>query len=235
MIRTRADDSVMDFVDEKPYMIRRSRGFAPLPVMIGSNETYDGNTAEGLKGHVLAIGGELKNTFALAKDSLIYPSAYIGDMADIRSVDALTESVDRMTEMLEIEPSLIVCDKHPKYNTSAVAEELGVVFAVLMALVCVSTFLMIMREGYFLKDRYYRLVVCGIGVAYIFQTFLTIGGGAKFIPLTGVTLPLVSYGGTSVFVTIIMMMIAEGVCMIRTDERFKAMERRRQQSGAKES
>lgn len=110
---------------------------------------------------------------------------------------------------------------------SAVAEELGVVFAVLMALVCVSTFLMIMREGYFLKDRYYRLVVCGIGVAYIFQTFLTIGGGAKFIPLTGVTLPLVSYGGTSVFVTIIMMMIAEGVCMIRTDERYAAMERRK--------
>ncbi len=110
---------------------------------------------------------------------------------------------------------------------SAIAEELGVVFAVLMALVCVSTFLMIMREGYFIKDRYYRLIACGIGVAYIFQTFLTIGGGAKFIPLTGVTLPLVSYGGTSVFVTIIMMMIVEGVCMIRTDERFKAMEKRR--------
>jgi cell division protein FtsW (lipid II flippase) len=110
---------------------------------------------------------------------------------------------------------------------SAIAEELGVVFAVLMALVCVSSFLMIMREGYFLKDRYYRLVVCGIGVAYIFQTFLTIGGGAKFIPLTGVTLPLVSYGGTSVLVTIIMMMIAEGCCMIRTRERYAAMEKRK--------
>jgi cell division protein FtsW (lipid II flippase) len=118
---------------------------------------------------------------------------------------------------------------------SAIAEEMGVVFSVFMALVCVSTFLMIMREGYYIRDRYYRLIVCGIGVAYIFQTFLTIGGGAKFIPLTGVTLPLVSYGGTSVFVTIVMMMIVEGICMIRTDERFKAMERRRQQSGAKES
>ena len=118
---------------------------------------------------------------------------------------------------------------------SAIAEEMGVVFSVLMALVCVSTFLMIMREGYYIRDRYYRLIVCGIGVAYIFQTFLTIGGGAKFIPLTGVTLPLVSYGGTSVFVTIVMMMVVEGICMIRTDERFKAMERRRQQSGAKES
>ena len=102
------------------------------------------------------------------------------------------------------------------------------IYAVLMALVCVSTFFMLMYEGYYIKDKYYRMVVCGIGVAYIFQTFLTIGGGAKFIPLTGVTLPLVSYGGTSVLVTIIMIMIAEGICMIRTDERFEAMERRKQ-------
>lgn len=117
---------------------------------------------------------------------------------------------------------------------SAIAEELGVVFAVLMALICVSSFLMIMYEGYYLKDKYYRLIVCGIGVAYIFQTFLTIGGGCKFIPLTGVTLPLVSYGGTSVLVTIVMMMIVEGVCLIRTDERYEAMERRRERRQRKQ-
>ena len=110
---------------------------------------------------------------------------------------------------------------------SAIAEELGVIFAVLMVLVCICSFLMIMYEGYYLRDKYYRLIVCGIAVAYIFQTFLTIGGGSKFIPLTGVTLPLVSYGGTSVLVTIVMMMIAEGACLIRTDERYEAMERRR--------
>ncbi len=110
---------------------------------------------------------------------------------------------------------------------SAIAEELGVIFAVLMALIIVSSFFMIMYEGYFIRDRYYRLIVCGIGVAFVFQAFLTIGGGSKFIPLTGVTLPLVSYGGTSVLVTIVMMMIVEGVCLIRTDERYEAMERRR--------
>ncbi|MCR5402524.1 MAG: FtsW/RodA/SpoVE family cell cycle protein [Butyrivibrio sp.] len=111
---------------------------------------------------------------------------------------------------------------------SAIAEELGVIFAVLMTLIILSSFMMIMYEGYYIRDKYYRLVVCGIGVSYIFQTFLTIGGGSKFIPLTGVTLPLVSYGGTSVLVTIVMMMIVEGVCLIRTDERCEAMERRRQ-------
>jgi len=115
---------------------------------------------------------------------------------------------------------------------SAIAEEMGVIFAVLMSLICVSTFIMIMQEGYYLRDKYYRLVVCGIGIAYIFQTFLTIGGGSKFIPLTGVTLPLVSYGGTSVLVTIVMMMVVEGICMIRTDERYKALERRRKKMRA---
>ena len=118
---------------------------------------------------------------------------------------------------------------------SAIAEEMGVVFAVLMSLVCVSTFIMIMQEGYYLRDKYYRLIVCGVGIAYIFQTFLTIGGGSKFIPLTGVTLPLVSYGGTSVLVTIVMMMVVEGICMIRTDERFKAMERRKRKMKLKEA
>ena len=120
MIRTRADDSVTDFYKGSPYMIRRSRGFAPLPVMIGKN-LKDVSP----KGCVLAIGGELKNTFAIAKDNLIYPSAYVGDMEDIRTVDALVESVKRMEELLEAKPTVVVCDMHPKYNTTAVAESLG--------------------------------------------------------------------------------------------------------------
>ncbi len=115
MIRTRADDSVTDFYKGKPYMIRRSRGFAPLPVMISSEK----------KDCVLAVGGELKNTFAIAKGSLIYPSAYVGDMEDIRTVNALEESILRMETLLEAKPRLVVCDMHPKYNTTAVAESLG--------------------------------------------------------------------------------------------------------------
>ncbi len=113
---------------------------------------------------------------------------------------------------------------------SAIAEELGVLFAIFMALICVSTFIMLMVEGYYIRDKFYRLIITGVAVAYIFQTFLTIGGGAKFIPLTGVTLPLVSYGGTSVFVTVLMIMISEGVCMIRVDEEYELEERRRKRA-----
>ena len=114
-IRLRCDDSVMDFYEDEPYMIRRSRGYAPLPVMMG----------EETKGQVLAIGGELKNTFCIGRDDLFYPSPYVGDMEDVRTVQALRESVVRLEELLETKHEIVACDMHPKYNTTAVAGEFG--------------------------------------------------------------------------------------------------------------
>lgn len=114
-IRLRADDTVMDFYRGEPYMIRRSRGYAPLPFMMG-NES---------KGQVLAVGGELKNAFCIGKNQLFYPSPYIGDMGDVRTVKALKESVKRMEELLETKPQIVACDMHPSYNTRAAAEEMG--------------------------------------------------------------------------------------------------------------
>lgn len=101
---------------------------------------------------------------------------------------------------------------------SAVAEELGILFAMCMILVCISCFVMFMDISMRLRDSFYRLIAFGLGVTYIFQVFLTIGGGSKFIPLTGVTLPLVSYGGSSVLTTLIMFAIIEGLCMVKDEE-----------------
>ena len=114
-IRLRADDTVMSWYNGGPYMIRRSRGYAPLPYMLKKEGT----------GNVLGIGGELKNTFCLATGSLYYLSPYIGDLADLRSVDALRSAVTRMENLLEIKPELVCCDMHPRYNSSAFARELG--------------------------------------------------------------------------------------------------------------
>ena len=114
-IRLRADDSVLDWAEEGPYMIRRSRGFAPLPLMLSGD----------YKGEVLALGGELKNTFALAKGSLIYPSPYIGDMTDLRALLALEDSIPLLSSLLEVNPRLVALDMHPRYNTRRVAEKLG--------------------------------------------------------------------------------------------------------------
>ena len=114
-IRIRADDTVMDFYKNEPYMIRRSRGYAPLPFMMSTD----------WKGKVLAIGGELKNTFCIGVDSRFYPSPYVGDLEDLRTVKALQETIQRFQTLLEVHPQVVVCDLHPKYNSTVVAEELG--------------------------------------------------------------------------------------------------------------
>jgi hydrogenase maturation protein HypF len=114
-IRIRADDTVMDFYENEPYMIRRSRGYAPLPFM----------TSTDWKGQVLAVGGELKNTFCIGVDSRFYPSPYVGDLEDLRTVKALQETIHRFQTLLEVEPQVVVCDLHPKYNSTVVAENLG--------------------------------------------------------------------------------------------------------------
>ena len=113
-ILLRADDSVMDFIENRPSMIRRSRGFAPLPIF------YDSN-----KKSVLAIGGELKNTFCLAKNDLFYASPYIGDVSDLRTVEVLEKSIDRMKNLLEINPEVLACDLHPRYQTTLLAEKIS--------------------------------------------------------------------------------------------------------------
>ena len=121
-IRIRADDSVMDFYDDEPYMIRRSRGYAPLPYMLSAWETGVG---EGAGTGILAIGGELKNTFCIGTGSLFYPSSYIGDLADLRSVKALEETTERYGKLLEVTPQVIACDLHPRYNSVTTALDLA--------------------------------------------------------------------------------------------------------------
>ena len=113
---------------------------------------------------------------------------------------------------------------------SAVAEELGILFSMCVILICISCFIMFMNIAMRLKNKFYQLIAFGLGVTYIFQVFLTIGGGTKFIPMTGVTLPLISYGGSSVLTTLIMFFIIEGLYIIRQDEgakRVKKKKRRR--------
>ena len=114
-ILIRADDSVCDWLEGAPYMIRRSRGFAPLPVML----------REAVGRQVLAIGGELKNSFCIARHGMLYASPYVGDTADLRTVAALRESAERLCGLLEAEPELVVCDTHPLYNTVTVAQEIA--------------------------------------------------------------------------------------------------------------
>ena len=114
-IRIRADDSVMDYYKDEPYMIRRSRGYAPLPVMVSAP----------WKGQVLAVGGELKNSFCIGVDGRFYLSPYVGDLEDLRTVNALRETIGRLETLLEVEPPVVVSDMHPRYKSTMIAEESG--------------------------------------------------------------------------------------------------------------
>lgn len=101
---------------------------------------------------------------------------------------------------------------------SAISEEMGGIFALCLLMVCVSCFLMILNIAMQMKDQFYKLVALGLGTVYGFQVFLMVGGVTKFIPSTGVTLPLVSYGGSSLLSTMIMFAIVQGLYILRQDE-----------------
>ena len=112
---------------------------------------------------------------------------------------------------------------------------MGLIFALCLILVCVSVYMMFLNIAMQLRDSFYKLVALGLVTCYIFQTFLTIGGVTKFIPSTGVTLPLVSYGGTSVLSTIIMFAIIQGLYVLREDEEEDIERRKKERLRAKRS
>ena len=111
---------------------------------------------------------------------------------------------------------------------SAIAEELGLVFALCLILIFVSCYIMFLNIAMQLHDQFYKLVALGLGTCYIFQVFLNIGGVIKFIPSTGVTLPLISYGGSSMLSTLIMFAIIQGLYILREDEE-ESIERRKKE------
>lgn len=113
---------------------------------------------------------------------------------------------------------------------AAVVEELGLLFGIGIILAGIVLFLMMMRLAGGLKDGFYKNLVTGFGMLYLFQTFLTIGGGTKFIPLTGVTLPFISYGGSSIMTTILMFGVVQGIYELRYDEEKKIEKQRRKRA-----
>lgn len=96
---------------------------------------------------------------------------------------------------------------------SAISEEFGAIFGVCLILICISIFLTCVYIAVKATKTFHKLLAIGFGTCYIFQVFLTIGGATKFIPSTGVTLPLISYGGSSVASTLIIFNIVQGLCM----------------------
>lgn len=114
-ILAQSDDSVLFVEKERMYFIRRARGFVPAP--------FDSrHTAK----NILSMGGDLKNSFAIARKNSIIVSQYLGDMADIETHRAFRNTVGHYIRIFDAKPELIVSDMHPNYMTTQFADELSV-------------------------------------------------------------------------------------------------------------
>ena len=121
------------------------------------------------------------------------------------------------TGLLQGSPESIPLVKED-FTFAAICEEFGILFAICLILLCMCTYLIIINIALRLSNNFYKLIAIGLGTEYAFQVFLTVGGSTKLIPMTGITLPFISYGGSSVSVSIIMIAIIQGLYMVRKDE-----------------
>ncbi len=120
---------------------------------------------------------------------------------------------------------------------SSICEEFGTIFGICLLLVVLSCFLMMIKIALKNKHPFYRLSAFGFGIIYIFQIFLTVGGGIRFVPITGVTLPLISYGGSSMLSTMLMFFLVQGIHMVGLKEGERRNEQKavRKEHSGKES
>ncbi len=117
---------------------------------------------------------------------------------------------------------------------SAISEELGGVFAICLIMVYLSSYIMFVNIAMKMKKQFYKLTAFGLSVVFIFQVFLCVGGVTKFIPSTGVTLPLVSYGGSSIMTTIAIFAIIQGMYVLNGRE-VECLEEEREAEGGTET
>jgi hydrogenase maturation protein HypF len=106
------DDSVIRVFENHELPVRRSRGYAPFPVELPFKLPP-----------ILAVGGELKATFCLAKDEFAFMSQHIGDMENLETLQAFEKSVEQMRKLFGIEPEIVAFDKHPNYLSARWAKD----------------------------------------------------------------------------------------------------------------
>jgi len=112
-IHTRVDDSVVKIFEGQERVLRRSRGFAPSPVML-----------EFPVAEILACGAELKSTFCLTKQRHAFLSQHLGDLENYETIVFFEETLARMKDLFRIEPKAVAHDLHPSYLSTKLALEM---------------------------------------------------------------------------------------------------------------
>jgi hydrogenase maturation protein HypF len=114
-IVARYDDSVIRVARERPIVLRRSRGYAPLPL----------DLPVATPAPLVAVGPELKNTFTLAQGRSAYVSQHVGDLENLETLDHFRAALAAYRALFHVEPEVAVRDLHPGYLSTRLAEELG--------------------------------------------------------------------------------------------------------------
>lgn len=109
---------------------------------------------------------------------------------------------------------------------SGISEELGLLFSLSLILIYICTFLVLILLTYRTKNEFHRNISVGCLTMYSFQAFLSIGGAIKFIPSTGVTLPLISTGGSSMISMVIIFSVIQGLYITNTEDGRQKTEER---------
>ncbi len=109
-INIRIDDSVITEYNGQKYFYRRSRGYAPNAITLPNRSP-----------EILAVGGELKNTFCLTKEKYAFISHHIGDLKNMETYRAFTEGIANYQHMFNAKPQFIACDLHPEYLSTKYA------------------------------------------------------------------------------------------------------------------
>ena len=109
-IYRRADDSVARVFAGQPYLIRRSRGYVPLPIQLA-----------GKLPPVLAVGAELKNTFCLTKGNLAFVGPHIGDLENLSTYDSYLQAIEHWQRLFAVTPQFVAYDLHPEYLSTKFA------------------------------------------------------------------------------------------------------------------
>ncbi len=121
-IVNRLDDSVLRLVDRRPRLLRRARGYAPQSILLHHDFTSTGN--------ILAMGGELKNTFCLLQDGKAILSQHMGDLEDAATHQDYRHNLQLYRQLFDFQPAVIAVDKHSGYLSTrlgkAIASEEGV-------------------------------------------------------------------------------------------------------------
>lgn len=120
------DDSVVRVVSDRMQVIRRARGYAPLPVFIKAEngqprKDHKDNSEERSGTNLLAVGGHFKNAIAILMENKVFLSQHIGDMETPQAFDAFQTVIKTLGSIYDFQPDGIVCDAHPDYISSQYA------------------------------------------------------------------------------------------------------------------